>query len=121
MQKYTIYHNPKCSKSRETLALLERNNIKPAIRRYLDNPLTKEELSNIVAILKVKPITICRVKETLFKEIGLTKESSDNDILEAIFKNPSLLERPIVIKDGKIGAIGRPVENILQLLSPPKN
>ena len=116
MSSYTIYHNPLCSKSRQALGLLEENNIKPEIRLYLKDPLSEDELIKVLDILNLKPIDICRTKETIFKELGLSKDSSDSEILEAISKHPVLLERAIITKNNEFGVLGRPPENVLKLL-----
>ncbi len=113
---YEIWHNTRCSKSRKTLALLLEAGIKPVERFYLENPPTKKELENVLKLLGVKPIAITRTGEAIFKELGLSKTEADSIILDALVDNPSLIERPIVIKDGKEAIIGRPPENVLSLL-----
>lgn len=111
-----IYHNPKCSKSRQTLALIEEAGIKPEVVEYLKTPLSAKELGELVQLLGVKPIDIVRTKEAEFKELGLDKKlPADAKLLALIAKNPKLLERPIVVK-GKKAVIGRPPENVKALL-----
>ncbi len=111
-----IYHNPRCSKSRETLALLEGHNISPEIIKYLDTPPTATELQDILTLLSLKPRDLMRKKEKEYKEQNLADESlGDEDLIDAMIKYPRLIERPIVIKDGK-AAIGRPPHLILEIL-----
>lgn len=116
MNKFKIYHNPRCSKSRETLELLEEGKVDLEITKYLETPITEVELKKILELLKVKPIDICRTGETLFKDRGLSKTDSDETIFQAILKNPILLERPIVIKDNSKAIIGRPPKKVLDLI-----
>jgi len=113
---YTIYHNPKCGKSRQALALLQQHNINPEIVLYLENKLTKSELKKIAKLLNKKPIQFTRAKEPEFKLAKLTNKSSDEEILDAMVTYPKLIERPIVVKDGKQARLGRPVENILEII-----
>jgi arsenate reductase len=110
----TIYHNPRCSKSRQTLQLLEENNIHPEIRLYLKDSPSIEELKDILIQLEMSPLELMRTKEVSYKELGLTKESSDQARLQAMHENPSLIERPIVIHNNK-AKLGRPPENVLEL------
>jgi len=110
-----IWHNPRCSKSRQTLALLEKNGIEPRVRLYLnDAPLT-EEIRSVLALLKAKPADIMRTKDALFKELGLSIDAADNVLIEAMAKHSALIERPIVIANGK-AAMGRPPESVLEIL-----
>ncbi|MCB1320139.1 MAG: arsenate reductase (glutaredoxin) [Leptospiraceae bacterium] len=110
-----IYHNPRCSKSRETLKLLEAQGVKPEIVEYLKTPPSAEELKTIVRKLGVKPEALIRKKETIFKEKYAGKNMSDDQWIQAIVKDPVLLERPIVVT-GKKAAVGRPPENVLKIL-----
>lgn len=110
----TIYHNPRCSKSRQTLQLLEENNIQPIIRMYLQDTPSIEELQALLAQLQVSPLELMRTKEDIYKELGLNKESSDEERLQAMHNNPKLIERPIVIHNNK-AIIGRPPESVLAL------
>jgi arsenate reductase len=111
-----IYHNPRCSKSRQTLQLLEENNITPEVIEYLKTPPDETTLREILAKLGLSPRQLMRTKEDLYKELGLADESlSDDQLIQAMLENPKLIERPIVIKDGKV-AIGRPPENVLSIL-----
>jgi arsenate reductase len=117
MSKPIIYHNPRCSKSRQTLAILEENGVVPDVVRYLDEPPTPDELSAVVEKLGVAPLEIIRTGEPRFKELGLSKndERSDDEWLRLIADNPVLLQRPIVVA-GRRAAIGRPPEAVLDIL-----
>lgn len=110
-----IYHNPRCSKSRQAIELLESKNLNFEIKLYLQDSLTSEEITTILNMLKLPAINIIRQKEAEFKENNLSPNMSDEQLIKAIIKSPKLLERPIVI-NGKKAAIGRPVENILDIL-----
>ena len=111
-----IYHNPRCSKSRQTLQLLEEHQISPEVVEYLNTPPSKEELSEILSMLGLAPRQLMRTKEAEYKELGLDDESlSREQLIEAMVANPKLIERPIVINNGK-AAIGRPPETILDIL-----
>lgn len=112
---YKIYHNSRCSKSRQALQILRDNNIEPEIIEYMKNPLTDTEIRELLEILNKKPIEICRTKEKKFKELGLTKNSSDEELIAAMSKEPRLIERAIIIKDDKKGVLGRPPENVEEL------
>jgi len=111
----TIYHNPRCSKSRQTLQLIEQANADVTIVEYLKTPLNSEEIKHIINLLDVNIIDIMRTKEAEFKEQNL-KGADDETLLNAIVNTPKLLERPIVVKDDQ-ACIGRPPENVLALLS----
>lgn len=111
----TIWHNPRCSKSRQTLALLEDKKIALRIRPYLTDPPGPDEIRNVAALLGLPVIDFVRTGEKLFRELGLTKTSDDRTLIVAMAKNPILIERPIVIVDGK-AAIGRPPEAVLDIL-----
>ena len=109
-----ILHNPRCSKSRATLNIILENNIQPTIRLYLDDPLSIEEIRNLLIKLDTTADQIVRKNEDVYKKLNL--KNSDQDLLiEKISKNPILLERPIVIK-GEEAIIGRPPENVMKLL-----
>jgi len=112
----SIYHNPRCSKSRATLELLRTRNIEPQIIEYLQTPPDKATLKNILQELNLAPRDIMRKKEACYKELNLADTDLDEDaLLDAIVDNPILLERPIVVA-GKRVAIGRPPENVLAIL-----
>ncbi|QDP01485.1 arsenate reductase (glutaredoxin) [Thalassotalea sp. PS06] len=115
MSQYTIYHNPRCSKSRQTLQLLEDANVDVNIVEYLKTPLNKEQLIELGQLLNVEPLAMMRPKEAEFKELGLSKDSSADALLDGMVKAPKLIERPIVVHGDK-ACIGRPPENVLALI-----
>jgi arsenate reductase len=110
-----IYHNPRCSKSRQGLEILENSKVNFEIVEYLKNPLTKEEVKQIISSLKIKPIELVRTNETDWKDNFKGKNLSDEEIVTALVNYPKLIERPIVISDKK-GVIGRPPENIASFI-----
>ncbi len=111
----TIYHNPRCGKSRSALAILEEHGIEPVIVEYLKNPLTKSELRALLHKLGLKPEQIVRKGEELYKNKFASKTLSDDQWLDALAGHPLLIERPIVVK-GARAVIGRPPEKVLDLL-----
>jgi arsenate reductase (glutaredoxin) len=112
----TIYHNPKCSKSRQTLELLQQNGITPTIIEYLKTPPTAEALKVILGQLGLAPRDLMRKKEDIYAECKLDDPSlSDDDLIDAMIKHPILIERPIVLANGK-AALGRPPEQVLDIL-----
>jgi arsenate reductase len=116
MKSIKIYHNPRCSKSRATLALLEENDITPEIIYYLDNPPTPKELNALLRKLGVGLRDILRKQEPAYEELGLGDETlSEAIVFDLVCKHPILLERPIVVS-GDHAILGRPPENVLQLL-----
>lgn len=111
-----IYHNPRCSKSRQTLQLLTEQSIEPEIVEYLNTPPSAAELAEVLNMLGLKPRELMRTKEAEYKESGADNpELSDAQLIALMVANPKLIERPIVIKDGK-AAIGRPPEQVLDIL-----
>jgi len=111
----TIWHNNRCSKSREAKALLEENNLDFEVFEYLKNDFSKEELLKVMAQLNIKDINeMLRTKEKEYKELDIANKSQ-NEILELVVQNPKLVERPIIIKDNK-ACIARPMENLKNLL-----
>jgi len=110
-----IYHNPRCSKSRQGVQILEEAGASYEIIKYLDTPFSKSELLAIIDILAISPITLVRKGEQIWKEEFKDKELSNDAIVEAMVKHPKLIERPIVINQ-KQGIIGRPPENIKSIL-----
>jgi len=112
----TIYHNPRCSKSRQGLALLENTGKEFEVIKYLDNPLSEKELTAIINMLDIAPIELVRKGEAIWKENYKGKELSETEIIAAMSQHPKLIERPIVVLEKK-AVIGRPLENIQRLLS----
>ncbi len=110
----TIYHNPRCSKSRDALALLKENGIEPVVVEYLKQPPDKATLKAIVDKLGVKPEQIVRKGEDTFKQNFAGKVLTDDAWLDALVTNPILIERPIVVSATR-AIIGRPPENVLAL------
>ena len=113
---YTIYHNPRCGKSRDTLAILQAKGIEPEIVEYLKVPPSKEALRGILKMLGMKPEQMVRKGEDVFKQKFAGKILTDDQWLDALAKNPILIERPIVVKGTK-AVIGRPPENVLRLIA----
>lgn len=112
----TIYHNPRCSKSRQTLQLLRDRNIEPTIIEYLKTPPDAATLRSLLAKLGLSARELMRRKEKLYKELGLDDPSlSEKQLITALSENPALIERPIVVNNGK-AALGRPPENVLEIL-----
>lgn len=112
----TIWHNPRCSKSRETLELLRSKGIEPAIREYLKQPPSKTEVETLIAQVGGEPATLIRDGEPEFKALKMKKaDLTKADIVKAIVAHPVLLQRPVVVS-GKKAAIGRPPEAVLALL-----
>lgn len=110
-----IYHNPRCSKSRQTLALIQAHGENYDVIEYLKSPVSIEQLRSILEMLKLHPIQLIRQNEEIWKENFKEKDLSDDEILKAMVEYPKLIERPIVVKDGK-AIIGRPPENVLILI-----
>jgi arsenate reductase len=110
-----IYHNPRCSKSRQTLELLREQGIEPEIVDYLKDAPSAKRVKELVELLGIEPHALLRTKEAPYAELRLSKRSSLDEIAKAIAEHPILLERPIVVK-GKRAAIGRPPENVLAIL-----
>lgn len=116
MSKVTIYHNPRCSKSRQTLSLLEERNIDPDIVLYLENPPSIAELSELLAKLGMTPRELMRKGEDAYKDNNLgNPELSDAELIQAMHDFPKLIERPIVVVNDK-AALGRPPEQVLEIL-----
>jgi len=115
MSAFTIYHNPKCTKSRATLALLQDSGVEPTVIEYLKTPPTAVELKAIVAKLGIKPDALVRKGEDVYKSTYAGKTLTDAQWIEAMVKHPILIERPIVVS-GARAVIGRPPENVNALL-----
>ena len=110
----TIWHNPRCSKSRQTLAIAEEKG-DVTVRKYLEEVPSPEEIRAARDLLGVRAIEMMRPKEVEFKELGLSKESEDETLIAAMAQCPKLIERPIVFANGK-AALGRPPEQVLGIL-----
>ena len=110
----TIWHNPRCSKSRQTLALIEDKGA-VTVRKYLEDCPTADEIREALDLLGMKAIEMMRPKESAFRELGLSKDDDDATLIEAMAKCPKLIERPIVFANGK-AALGRPPEQVLDIL-----
>ena len=108
-----MYHNPKCSKSRQTLALIQKEGVEPDIVEYLVNPPSAAELTNVLDMLGLEPRDIVRRKEA--QEEGIDNDLDGDALIAAICKYPRALQRPIVVKDGK-AVVGRPPEKVLDIL-----
>lgn len=115
MSEVTIYHNPKCSKSRAALAILEQRGLEPNVIDYLKAPPNADELRAIVAMLGITPEQLVRKGERVYKELYAGKSLSDIEWIEAMVANPILIERPIVVR-GARAVLGRPAENVEKLL-----
>jgi arsenate reductase len=111
----TIWHNPRCSKSRAALALLEAQGHTVRIRRYLDEPPCTDELRQVRDALGLRAIEMMRAGEALFAELGLSRDDDDARLIAAMAAHPGLIERPIVLAGGR-AAIGRPPERVLDIL-----
>ncbi|TMO87796.1 arsenate reductase (glutaredoxin) [Pseudoalteromonas spongiae] len=111
-----IFHNPRCSKSRETLALLEENAVSPEIVEYLKDVPSAQDIKQLLSLLNFDSARqLMRTKETIYKELNLKNETSEDALIDAMVANPKLIERPIVINNGK-AAIGRPPESVLAII-----
>ncbi|MFI4850485.1 Arsenate reductase [Gimesia chilikensis] len=111
-----IYHNPRCGKSRQTLALIEDAGIEPEVIEYLKTPPTAEELDAILKKLKLEPQELMRKGEAIYKELNLAeRELSRDEAIAVMLEHPKLIERPIVVQ-GRKAVLGRPPENVKELL-----
>ena len=110
-----IYHNPRCTKSRQTLALLQENGVELEVVEYLKDLFTTENLSELIGSLGIEPLALVRKNESVWKEQFKGKELSDKEVIKAMVENPKLIERPIVVKQKK-AVLGRPPENVLKLI-----
>ena len=116
MADITIYHNPRCSKSRETLELLQENTISPEIILYLETPPSKSEIKSLLNKLGITARELLRSSEDAYKEGSLADTSlTEEQLIDAMLANPKLIERPIVVA-GENAVIGRPPENVLALI-----
>lgn len=110
-----IYHNPRCSKSREGLQIVENSNIAYEIIKYLDNQLSEKELTQIIRLLNIPPLNLVRKNEKIWKEHFKGKEFTDQELIKILANHPKLIERPIVVHNNK-AVIGRPPSTILSIL-----
>jgi arsenate reductase len=115
MSKLTLMHNPRCSKSREALKILEENGIDAEIVKYLETPPTKEDIKKLLKMLGIHARDLMRTKEAIYKELNLKEVHDEEKLIEAMAEHPKLIERPIVIKDKK-AVIGRPPSKIVDFL-----
>jgi len=111
----TIYHNPRCSKSRQCLGILEDNKEEITIVKYLETPFTEKQLTDVLTLLSIKPIELVRKNEAIWKQDFKNKELSDKELIKIMCDHPKLIERPIVIKNNT-AIIGRPPEKVLDIL-----
>ncbi|MEN6542514.1 arsenate reductase (glutaredoxin) [Parvibaculum sp.] len=117
MSKVVIWHNPRCSKSRATLSLIEQHGLDPEIVEYLNTPPSAEEIRSVLQKLRMKPRDLMRKGEQVYKDLGLENENlSDDQLVAAMAENPILIERPVVIF-GARAKLGRPPEDVLDLFS----
>ncbi len=116
LRMLTLYHNPRCSKSREALALLQAKGLQPNLVLYLENPPTTKVLTELLTLLKISARQLLRKNEDAYKELNLANEKlSETALIKAMVSNPKLIERPIAINGSK-AIIGRPPENVLSIL-----
>ena len=117
MNDIIIYHNPRCSKSKATLELITSMGIIPIVKLYLDEPISFDELSNVLDKLNISPRELLRKTESLYKKHNLDNNIlDDSEIITFMIENPILIERPIVIRN-KRAIIGRPPENVLKIIN----
>lgn len=116
VSRVTLYHNPRCSKSRQALELLRGRDVEPEIIEYLKSPPSVAELDEILKLLVMEPRQLMRRKEAVYKELALDDENLDRrSLLQAMVEHPILIERPVAVVDGR-AALGRPPENVLEVL-----
>ena len=119
MSKITVWHNPRCRKSREGLAMIEKiageKGLEVEIRKYLENPPSKDELTKVLKMLGMKPIELVRTKEAIWKENFKGKDLTDEQVIEAMAQYPKLIERPVVIYNDK-AVLARLAEKVLELV-----
>ena len=111
----TIFHNPRCSKSRQTLQIIEDKGVSPEVVEYLKQPPSYAELDQLVTMLGIEPRQLMRRNEKIYKELGLADIEDRGTLLQAMVEHPILIERPVVIK-GDRAVLGRPPENVLELV-----
>ena len=112
-----IFHNSKCSKSRQTFSILEEKGISPVVIEYLKTPPDAKTIKHLLELLDFSPRQLMRVKEPEYKEQNLSDDSlTDDQLIQAMIDTPKLIERPIVVVDDKNAVIGRPPENVLEII-----
>lgn len=111
----TIYHNPRCKKSREGLEFVENSGLEFEIREYLKEPLTEAEIEKLISKLQIAPIQLVRKNESIWKENYKDRDLSDRELISILAENPKLIERPVIEKEDK-AVIGRPASNIEKFL-----
>ncbi len=116
MQEIKIWHNPKCSKSREAMEILKENRCDAEVVKYLEESPDENQIKAILKMLNITPRELMRTKEDIYKELNLKDENSDEALIAAMAKYPKLIERPIIIKGNK-AIIGRPTERIAEFLN----
>jgi arsenate reductase len=115
MKDIQIWHNPRYSKSRASFALLEEKKIDAEVINYLNTPHSVDEIKALLVMLEMEPRELMRTKEEIYKKLNLKDEDNSEALIKAMSENPKLIERPIVIK-GDRAVIGRPIENVIELL-----
>ena len=115
MQNIQIWHNPKCSKSRAAMELLENKNIDANVVKYLEQTPTKEQIKDVLKKLRISAKELLRTGEDVYKELNLKDINDEETLIEIMTKNPILIERPIIIKGDK-AVIARPIENLSELI-----
>ena len=116
-EEVTIYHNPRCSKSRASLKLITSMGVKPKVKLYLEDKILYEELDKILKMLRIKPRDLLRKSEKEYDKYNLdNNELKDEDIIDIMIKNPILIQRPIIIRNS-LAVLGRPPENILKIIN----
>ncbi|WP_435101581.1 arsenate reductase (glutaredoxin) [Arhodomonas sp. AD133] len=110
-----IYHNPRCSKSRQTLALLREHGVEPDIVEYLKTPPSATEIERLLTLLELEPRELMRRKEQEYRDLGLAEISDRGRLIQAMTEHPRLMERPIVV-NGERATLGRPPEQVLEIL-----
>ncbi|MDT8339508.1 MAG: arsenate reductase (glutaredoxin) [Sulfurimonas sp.] len=116
MQEIKIWHNPKCSKSREAMEILQEKKCDAEVIKYLEESPNEDQIKSILKMLDIAPRELMRIKEDIYKELNLKEELDDSALISAMAKHPKLIERPIIIK-GERAIIGRPTERIAEFLN----
>ncbi len=116
MNEVIIWHNPKCSKSRAAMEILEENNCEADVVKYLETTPSKDEITTALTMLGMNPRELMRTKEDIYKELNLADEDDYDKLVDAMVANPKLIERPVIFKGNK-AIIGRPTEIIAKFIS----